>query len=73
MSQMSRLHALLQEAAQQQAEAFENEEEVSGADLVEWFAEWRQELVRLMPDLVERAKGMTAQEIYDVLKQKDHL
>ena len=33
---------LLTEAAQLWAEEFESDSEISGADLVAWFAEWRQ-------------------------------
>lgn len=35
------LEALLDEAVNFEAEAFDEDQEISGADLVEWFAEWR--------------------------------
>jgi hypothetical protein len=36
------METLLQEALDYEADAFNNDQPVNGADLVDWFAEWRQ-------------------------------
>ena len=41
MSTLYRFGELLSEAVDYASEAFDNDTEVNGADLVEWFADWR--------------------------------
>lgn len=45
-------HALIAEALAFEADAFENDEDVNGGDLLEWFADWRQRAgeVQAQPD-----------------------
>src|SRR5687768_10062646 len=41
LSMSEPIDALLREALDYEAEAFENDTEVNGADLVDWFCDWR--------------------------------
>lgn len=41
-TQAARLLAVVREAVEHDAQAFVNDEDISGADLVEWFAHWRE-------------------------------
>ncbi len=47
---MNTLEVMLNEALAYQAEAFKRDEPVDGADLVEWFAEWRERVQTILAD-----------------------
>jgi hypothetical protein len=60
--------SILEEAIRFEADAFDSDQDISGADLVQWFADWRLRARALAPStLAASSRASTAQEFLSQL------